>query len=70
MRKRGPGYWLAMAWTVMQSSFREAERLQHEEPERFDSIVTEATVAEPELAGRDPLSLVTLYVYDQRVNTA
>jgi len=53
----------------MNSAFREAERLQEEEPDRFAAIVTEGTVAEPDLAGKDPLSLVTLYVYDQRVNT-
>jgi hypothetical protein len=52
----------------MNSAFREAERLQHEEPDRFDAIVAEGTVIEPELAEKDPLSLVTLYVYDQRVN--
>jgi hypothetical protein len=59
-----------MPWKVMDSSFREAERLRHEEPQRFDAIVSEGIVAEPELANRDALSLVTLYVYDQRVNTA
>jgi hypothetical protein len=59
-----------MSYTVMTSAFREAERLQTEERDRFDQIVAEATVAEPELAARDPLSLVTLWVYDQRVNTA
>jgi hypothetical protein len=53
----------------MTSAFHEAERLQQEDPERFDAIVTEAAVAEPELGTRDPLSVVTLYVYDQRVNT-
>jgi hypothetical protein len=53
----------------MNSAFREAERLQQDEPERFDAIVAEGTVAEPDLAEKDPLSLVTLYVYDQRVNT-
>ena len=53
----------------MNSAFREAERLQDEEPDRFGAIISEATVAEPDLADRDPLSLVTLYVYDQRVNT-
>jgi len=52
----------------MKSAFREAERLQQEEPDRFGAIVSEAAVAEPELEGKDPLSLVTLYVYDQRVN--
>jgi hypothetical protein len=59
-----------MPWAVMTSSFREAERLQTEEPERFDAIVKEGIVAEPDLADRDALSLVTLYLYDQRVNTA
>lgn len=58
-----------MSWAVMNSSFREAERLRQEEPERFDAIVSEGKVAEPDLADRDALSLVTLYVYDQRVNT-
>jgi hypothetical protein len=58
-----------MPWTVMNSSFREAERLKQEEPERFDAIVSEGIVAVPDLADRDALSLVTLYVYDQRVNT-
>jgi hypothetical protein len=58
-----------MPWTVMNSSFREAERLQQEDPGRFDAIVSEGIVAEPDLADRDALSLVALYVYDQRVNT-
>lgn len=58
-----------MPWSVMSSSFREAERLQQEEPERFDAIVSEGIVASPELEQRDALSLVTLYVYDQRINT-
>ena len=58
-----------MPWAVMTSAYREAERLQHEEPEHFDAIVTEAVVAQPELEDRDPLQLVTLYVYDQRVRT-
>jgi hypothetical protein len=58
-----------MPWKVMDSSFREAERLQNEDPDRFDAIVSEGVVAEPELANRDALSVVTLYVYDQRVNT-
>jgi hypothetical protein len=44
--------------------------LQEDEPDRFDAIVSEAKVAQPDLSGRDPLSLVTLYLYDQRVNTA
>ena len=57
-----------MPWTVMSSSFREAERLKQEEPEHFDAIVSEGIVAAPELAERDALSLVALYVYDQRVN--
>jgi hypothetical protein len=58
-----------MPWAVMTSAYREAERLQQEEPEHFDAIVTEAVVAQPELGERDPLQLVTLYVYDQRVRT-
>jgi hypothetical protein len=58
-----------MPYSVMTSAFHEAERLQEENPDRFEQIVSEATIAEPELANRDPLSLVTLYVYDQRVNT-
>ena len=58
-----------MPWAVMSSSFREAERLQQEEPDRFDAIVSEGIVADPDLENRDALSLVTLYVYDQRVNT-
>ncbi len=67
--KNGPaGYGPTVPWTVMKSAFREAERLQQEEPDRFGAIVSEAAVAEPELEGKDPLSLVTLYVYDQRVN--
>jgi len=53
----------------MSSSFREAERLRAEEPDRFEAIVSEGVVAEPELENRDALSLVTLYLYDQRVNT-
>ncbi|HJQ49939.1 MAG TPA: hypothetical protein VJ838_05455 [Gaiellaceae bacterium] len=36
-------------------------------PARFDAIVSEAIVARPELEGNDPLSLVALYLYDQRV---
>ena len=59
-----------MPWAVMNSSFREAERLQADEPDRFDAIVSEAKAAQPDLSERDPLSLVTLYLYDQRVNTA
>jgi len=58
-----------MPWNVMSSSFREAERLQEEDPERFEAIVAEGAVAEPDLADRDALSVVTLYLYDQRVNT-
>ncbi len=57
-----------MPYAVMTSAFREAERLRAEDPDRFNQIVTEATVAEPELAAREPLSLVALWVYDQRVN--
>jgi hypothetical protein len=53
----------------MKSSFREAERIQDEEPDRFAAIVTEGTTAQPELAEKDPLTVVTLFVYDQRVNT-
>jgi hypothetical protein len=41
-----------------------------DEPDRFDAIVSEAAVAQPDLSGRDPLTLVTLYLYDQRVNSA
>jgi len=58
-----------MPWMVMNSSFREAERLQQEDPDRFDAIVSEGIVAEPDLAKRDTLSVVTLYLDDQRVNT-
>jgi len=58
-----------MPWSVMNSACREAERLRQEEPEHFDAIVTEAVVAQPELEERDPLQLVTLWVYDQRVRT-
>jgi hypothetical protein len=58
-----------MPWAVMNSACREAERLQQEEPEHFDAIVTEAVVAQPELKERDPLQLVTLWVYDQRVRS-
>jgi len=43
--------------------------MKQEEPEHFDAIVTEAVVAQPELGERDPLQLVTLWVYDQRVRT-
>lgn len=58
-----------MPYAVMASAFREAERLRTEDPDRFQQIVTEATVVEPELAAREPLSLVALWVYDQRINT-
>lgn len=58
-----------MPWVTVKSSFDAAERLRDEEPERFDAIVTEAIVAEPELEGKDPLSLVTLHLYGQRVRT-
>ncbi len=58
-----------MSWAVMTSAFRQAEQLRQDEPDRFDAIVSEATVAEPDLAARDPLSVVALYIYDQRVNT-
>jgi hypothetical protein len=58
-----------MPWAVMKSSFREAERIQEEEPDRFTAIVTEGATAQPELAEKDPLSVVTLFVYDQRINT-
>lgn len=58
-----------MPWAVMNSACREAERLRQEEPEHFDAIVTEAVVAQPELRERDPLQLVTLWVYDQRVRS-
>jgi len=56
-------------WATIKSSLRAAERLRDEEPERFESIVSEAIVAEPELEGKDPLSLVSLYLYDQRIRT-
>lgn len=58
-----------MPWAVMSSSLREAERLQQEEPDRFDAIVSEGVVAQPELASEDEKSIVALYVYDQRVNS-
>ena len=54
----------------MTSAFREAERLRREEPDRFNAIVSEGTTVEPDLATQDELSLVALYVYDQRVNSA
>jgi hypothetical protein len=56
-------------WATIKSSLSAAERLREEDPERFDAIVSEAAVAEPELEGTDPLSLVTLYLYDQRIRT-
>jgi hypothetical protein len=56
-------------WVTIKSSFHAAERLREEDPQRFNAIVSEAAVAEPELEGKDPLSLVTLYLYDQRVRT-
>ena len=56
-------------WITIKSSFHAAERLREEEPQRFDAIVSEAIAAEPELEGKDPLSLVTLYLYDQRIRT-
>jgi hypothetical protein len=58
-----------MPWATIKSSLHAAERLREEDPVRFDAIVSEAVVAEPELEGRDPLSLVTLYLYDQRIRT-
>lgn len=58
-----------MPWVTIKSALQAAERLREEEPERFNAIVAEATVAEPELEGKDPLSLVTLYLYDQRIRT-
>ncbi len=58
-----------MPYSVMSSAFEEAERLQQEDPDRFNQIVSEASIAQPDLAERDALTLVTLYVYDQRVNT-
>jgi hypothetical protein len=56
-------------WATIKSSLRAAERLRDEDPGRFDAIATEAIVAEPELEGTDPLSLVALYLNDQRVRT-
>jgi hypothetical protein len=56
-------------WVTIKSSLRAAERLREEDPERFAAIVSEAIVAEPELEGEEPLSLVALYLYDQRVRT-
>ena len=58
-----------MPWVTIKSSLHAAERLRDEEPERFDAIVAEGIVAEPELEGKDPLSLVSLYLYDQRIRT-
>jgi hypothetical protein len=58
-----------MPWETIKSSLQAAERLREEDPDRFDAIVSEALVAEPELEGTDPLNLVTLYLYDQRVRT-
>lgn len=58
-----------MPWITIKSAIRAAEQLEQEEPERFNAIVSEAHVAEPELADKDPLSLVTLYLYDQRIRT-
>ena len=58
-----------MPWVTIKSCLQAAERLREQEPERFDSIVAEGIVAEPELEGTDPLSLVTLYLYDQRIRT-
>jgi hypothetical protein len=56
-------------WETIKSSLHAAERLREEDPERFDAIVSEGIVAQPELEGEDPLSLVTLYLYDQRIRT-
>lgn len=58
-----------MPWETIKSSLDAAERLREEDSERFDAIVAEAFVAQPELEGNDPLSLVALYLYDQRVRT-
>lgn len=58
-----------MPWITIKSTFHAAERLREEEPQRFDAIVSEAVVAEPDLEDKDPLSLVTLYLYDQRIRT-
>ena len=69
MKPRRLGMTADMPYAVMTSAFREAERLHAEDRERFNQIVTEATVAEPELAAREPLSLVAFWVYDQRVNS-
>jgi hypothetical protein len=64
-----PWYKASVPWVTIKSSLDAAERLRDEDPERFDGIVSEATVAEPELAGEDPLNLVALYLHDQRVRT-
>ena len=58
-----------MPWETIKSSLQAAERLREEDPERFDAIVAEGVVAQPELESKDPLSLVTLYLYDQRIRT-
>jgi hypothetical protein len=60
---------VGVPWETIKSSLQAAERLRKEDPDRFDAIVSEALVAEPELEGTDPLNLVTLYLYDQRVRT-
>jgi hypothetical protein len=56
-------------WVTIKSSLHAAERLREEQPERFNAIVAEAIVAEPELEGADPLNLVSLYLYEQRIRT-
>lgn len=58
-----------MPWITIKSIFNAAERLREEDRRRFDAIVSEAVVAEPELEDKDPLSLVTLYLYDQRIRS-
>lgn len=58
-----------MPWATINSSLHAAERLREDDPERFAAIVAEAIVAQPELEGKDPLSLVALYLYDQRIRT-
>jgi hypothetical protein len=60
---------IGMPWVTIKSCLHAAERLREEEPERFDAIVAEGVVAEPELEGKDPLNLVALYLYDQRIRT-
>jgi hypothetical protein len=62
-------YKTAVPWETINSSLHAAERLREDDPERFDAIVAEGIVAQPELEGRDPLSLVALYLYDQRIRT-